>query len=91
MRPQQREGKRRRVKSILASDQVKWRSIRQLIALVRSDLMARRTLVLGDILSTPCIRGECGRREESHGYQNRAKHVHAILSIQFQWLIKRCA
>jgi hypothetical protein len=47
MGPQQGRGKRCGIKPILTSDQIESRSICQLVARMRSDLMASRTLVFG--------------------------------------------
>jgi hypothetical protein len=66
MRPQQGKSKRRRVESVVASDHLKWRSIREFVALMRSDLVAGRALMLGDILSSPRIGCERRRCAESH-------------------------
>jgi hypothetical protein len=76
------QGKRQsgRIKPILASDQLERRSIRELVALVRRDLMASPTLVLGNVLSALRIRCERGRCAQSNGYQNPANCVHTILS-----------
>jgi hypothetical protein len=61
MRFQQGECQSGRIKPVLAADQLERRRIRQLIALMRSDLMARRALVLGYVLPALHIRRQSGR------------------------------
>jgi hypothetical protein len=73
MRLQQGERKHCGIKAVLASDQFERRSLRQFVALMWSDLVASRTLVLGDVLATRHIRPERGCRAEGRGDQDTSK------------------
>src|SRR5262249_14313513 len=60
--------------------QLESRSFRQLVALMRSDLVARRTLVLGDVLAAPHVRRPSGRCVERDGDHKYSKYPHTNLA-----------
>jgi hypothetical protein len=72
-----------RIKSVFTSNEVERRSVRQLIALVRSDLMAGCALLLGNMLSALRIGCEGGCCTENDGSQEPTKGIH-LPSLQFR-------
>jgi hypothetical protein len=69
------------IKPVFPSDDFERRGVGDLVALVRHDLMAGGTLVLGDIPSVIDVCANRCKRAESRGNRNPAKSSHATLTL----------